>query len=190
MIVAAVPLRGQRPTGSVQTKQTKHMEIHKSHLAAKVAAINRLNRFINEARPVLASALAPFIGKKIHLASGCLAEKCKTALQTAIAPLLLKDCRAYFRSSVYSLYMRCDCWEHYQNTTRPEDVCACYTPEYSLCLAEISCQTLEKIHTEPVNRPTDWSAAKVIGLRKDYEAADKAMREYESALGGFGLYDR
>ena len=157
---------------------------HATPLAAKVAAKNHLNSLFMEAQAKLIPALAPFVGQKIHLATGGFAAKFKKAID----PLL--DFKgpgiqyAYLRTSIYSLMLEAKVCHSSPGRNCDHGVYM----DGSIYIGEIDGLILTKIHP-PVTLGTDYNEQEIVQARKNITAAREELRRWEGAIVGFGEWD-
>ncbi len=158
---------------------------HPNALAAKVAAVNRANTEANRLFPILAAALAPFVGQKVLRADNTLTEK----VRKVIAPL--------YPAQTPGLQVFADTGGGYSlrvNVKTFESVAGgggCSYHETGLHLGSISGGILAPWNgsTQEARR-TDYSAAEVARLREVAETAREAARQAENACFPFGLFER
>lgn len=151
-------------------------------LEAKVVAVNRVHRARNIETAAIRAALVPFIGKKILRAGGSLTEKVKAAL-----PAPGDKIQRWLAHSTHGL-----CFSFKTSVGADEGggyLIAQYAEAYGYVgTVEGHTLTEAKLSGEPLR--CDYTAEEVRSLRVAAEKAREAVRQAESALQQFGLYDR
>jgi hypothetical protein len=169
------------------------MEIHPTQLAAKVAACNKANAYINTVQPLLVAALAPFLGKKIRKADSVLTEKARAALEAVLPP----DDRGYRGIRHWfdcrggsSLFICVSANESYE--TRHANQCSTYCEAHT-CIGAITggsdlTSIAPPLASEHLRR-TDYTTEEIRLARERVKEAKRALSQAESAIIDFGEYD-
>ncbi len=147
----------------------------KTHLEAKVEAVNQVNAEINRVAPLFRAAVKPFIGKKV-LKVGGFTEQLKKVFPE------IKAWQWYRNGSDYSLSITIRACigygEHF----------ACYH-DNSFYFGDVDKQTLTKVDENFTPLKCDYTAEEVREKRKAVEIAQDALRAAENALYPFPRYD-
>jgi hypothetical protein len=149
----------------------------KTALQAKIEARNIANRIANELALSLAQSFAPLVGKKV-LKIGGLMEKYKSLVPSDMPGAF----QIYRHPSDYSLdfiVRTCINWgDHF-----------CTYDQACACVGKLTDGVLTEIVTHQPLR-TDYTEKEVSEAREALKVAEKALREAQSKLSGFGEYDR
>ena len=169
------------------------MTTHTDKLAAKIAAKNRVNKLAVATVPAMIAALQPFIGKKVWNAGAVLSKAVRDALP-------YQNCQGkgasadqwFYRASAYSISVEFQVQECSEG--RKDRLGRSYGKDWergttNAHLGEITNGVLVGAQNTQTWR-TDYNREEVEKSRFAYEASKKAMEEAESALCGFGTYDR
>ena len=160
------------------------MKKHTSALAAKVAAVNAANAHANYLAPLLAAALAPFMGQQIDKVEGGLLQKVKRALPVLVLDANSPALQVYRDPSNYSLRFTVKTCELYGEHS-------CVYHEASVFVANLRGGVAEQWgDTSPALLRTDHTEAEVFALRQALDDARKAFSAAECALYPFGSFDR
>lgn len=162
---------------------------HKTQLAAKIAAVNRMHRLIKDFTPGLQDALRPYIGKKVLNQSGVLSEKMKKVLDPLLAPYS-QETRMLVSTRYQNMRLEIQVSENYPGR-HPGDFFAVYTSTSSH-LGDTEGNILTAVGTFTPSEEgyrTDYTEEEVLQARKDLETAKQLKSEAESRLIHFGEYD-
>jgi hypothetical protein len=126
--------------------------------------------------------LQPFVGKKVVLAGGGLADRVEKALPARLSTPALSS--YYETTSGYCLRVSFKICE-------PVPPVGCCYAEASYTLGDVKDGVLVKVGEPPApeNWRTDYTVAEVKKLRKRLTEADNARRDLEHQLSHFGQYD-
>ncbi len=157
---------------------------HASHLAARVAAVNRANAEANRLFPILAAAIAPFLGKKVVTAQGDRTQ----AFRKALDPLCELSGAQFPQAFVsvlggYTVTLEVRTRESYGDHS-------CTYHDTAIYLGALRDGVLIERQNSFEPLRTDYSADEVARLRIAAEQARDTAREAESACNPFGLFDR
>ncbi len=150
---------------------------HTSRLAAKVEAKNKVNARALAITGAYLAAIAPFVGQQIYKADGDFLKKFKAALPEGVPG-------DYFFPSRYNLVRVVR--DHAEvNGSYSE------TQEASVYLGKCDGPILTELYQPmPENFRTDYTVEEIVQARKALTEAKRAVSAAESALCGFGEYDR
>lgn len=152
----------------------------KTHLQAKVEAVNQVNAEINRVAPLFQQAVKPFIGKKV-LKTGGFTEQIKKVFPE------IKAWQWYINRSDYSLSITIRACTTYDSKT--EQKCyACYH-ENSFYFGDVEKQILTKVEEFNPSLKCDYTQEEIIEKRKNLEIAQDKLREAEGELYPFPRYD-
>ena len=160
------------------------MKQYNTHLEAKVAARNQVNRDALSFYPAAIKALRPFAGQKI-LNQG----NVKSANLVAALPKFSNtpDLSVYFESNGWGISMNVKVCVSFPNA-RDEYCSACYA-EQSVYLGDVEKFVLTKLLPPPTGLRTDYTVEEIIQARKELTAAQDASRHAEYKLCYFGEHD-
>lgn len=150
----------------------------KTQLQAKIEARNIVNAEHNRLLPLLRAAFAPLVGKKVLKADGTLLG----ALKGIVPPCSPAILNSYKLNSNYSLAFVVRACVHDVG-----NVCA--YEEATIYVGNLNGNILESL-IDPQYLPYDYSEAQVLAVRERVRQAREALSKAESALSGFGEYDR
>ena len=152
----------------------------KTHLQAKVEAVNQVNAEINRIAPLFREAVKPFIGKKV-LKVGGFTEQLKKVFPE------IKAWQWYRHCSDYSLSITIRACTSY-DSTRETNCFACYH-ENTFYFGDVENQVLTKVDENFTPLKCDYTVEEIQEKRKNLEIAQDALRKAESALYPFPRYD-
>lgn len=161
---------------------------HPDQLAAKIAAQNDANATANRIAAELQPYLAPFVGRKIYLASGGKADKFKKALPDYNAngnnfrpQIWIQEAHGFLRLTVKTC--------HTYPSRRPDCQFATYAEQWTH-LGRIT-DDGKLAELAPIEQfRTDWTAGEIISARAALDKAKRAVDEARRAIGNFGEYDQ
>jgi hypothetical protein len=160
------------------------MKQYNTHLEAKVAARNSVNRYAFTFCHAAFAALEPFVGQKI-LNQG----NVKSAKLVAALPKFSNtpDLSVYFESTRWGISMNVNVCVSFPNA-RGEYCSACYA-EQSVYLGDVEKFVLTKLSALPTGLRFDYTVEEIVQARKELNAARDAMRHAEHKVCHFGEHD-
>jgi len=156
-------------------------------LAAKVKATNAANAYAMELWDKLSGVFAPFVGKKIEKADGCLLAKIGKLLPMLPNSVSLGVYR--YRSAYSLMYVVKTCESIPPQIGNLHEDYGCTYYEASCYVGEMRDGVLLKLCDRPTLR-ADYTAKEVTANRAAYAAAKKIADEAQGKLHPFGEYDR
>lgn len=161
-----------------------------NRLKARVVAMNRCHKAMNELYPLLAVIFAPLVGQKILKADGSLLAKYAAHVKPIMDKFNTGNELSVWHASDnrYSLL-----WNVKVCENMPDDG-TCVYEESSLYVGSTNngmcdSQSLKELHPADVHR-TDYTVKEILELRADYETKKEATEDARSALHPFGERDR
>lgn len=149
-------------------------------LETKIRARNSVHALALEQTPRMIAALQPFLGKKILNAGNVLSDKVRAALPKDNPQGPVRE-DWYYPRSEYSLWVTFRIADGSDGST-------CYQ-ECTVCLGEIEDKILVNLRPVDMSLRTDYTPAEIIHAREKLEAAERQVRDWESAVQFFGRYD-
>ncbi len=166
--------------------------VHESHLEAKVAGLNELNRHIIALRPVIANLVnTKFLGRKIVNANG----KVTKAFSDAVSEVMPKELHDWdFNIYSYSIYLGVRFCNGYKYGNPHDETC------YSEKTVQIVCMDADKIvkssniteniqYNESEAFRTNFTVQEIIEKREALREAEKVVIRMNTALFDFGKSD-
>lgn len=154
------------------------MNTREELLIAKVAAVNRANKYATQLFGELTEGFAPLVGQKILKADGTLLAK-----YVPLWPLVTDDQILVYRlDSEYSLG-----WV----VKSHEDILgSCVYHSTTIYVGDMSGQTLKNMAVNPFEGRFDFTVEEIIEKRAAYASAKKVADSFQTALYPFGEFDR
>ncbi len=153
-------------------------------LAAKVKAVNRANDAANKLYDHLVAFFTKYIGQEIEKNDGTFrANVLKELGKIDGTTLGGKEFEPHIYKSSGSDLKYC------VKTCEMNSSHTCCYHEVMVYIGRMDGKTLVSLHPK-YERRTDFTAAEVMALRKDYETKKSAASSAYSLLGEFGEYDR
>lgn len=150
-------------------------------LQAKCNARNRVHQELLDRTGAMIDALTPFIGQRVRIATGQIAEKVKRALPALPSTVPLTG---WYTCSNYGLRVEL-------KTCEPSGEYACCYAEISFTLADIENGILKSVNSaaEAKHFRTDYTPFEIETLREELRKAEDESSRIELKLYHFGKYD-
>jgi hypothetical protein len=157
---------------------------HKTHLEAKVAAVNAAHSYALTLYTTLRPVLEPFVGQQIEKADGGLLQKVAKLLPELPYTHNLAVIR---NSSTYSLIWSVKACESYPSSSGDTNFAVYH--EISVYVGHMEGNKLVSFY-DPPDFKTGYTVKEVEALRAAYRKAKNAADAALSAIQHFGEYDR
>lgn len=145
-------------------------------LAARVKAVNRANAKAIQLYKQLAEFFAEYVGQKVVKADGDLLAKIKLPKFENGNGLMIYRYPSHW------------CLKWVVKTCEIVDGIA-YFHETAVAVGILDGNILAKL-CDPIEARTDYTVEEVQAIRRDFQSAEERLRELQSRLYPFGVYDR
>lgn len=149
-------------------------------LAAKIKAVNRVNKVAIEVFPVISKAFKNYVGKQIVKVDGQFLKKVAACLPVYHHNGPFQVIRHYMGNALtYTVKVS----EHIDGS------CGCLYEQHTLYIGTIEGGVLVSLFDQPKDCRTDYTIEDILSLRHILDEAKKAVNAARNDLHPFGEYD-